>query len=766
MYFRKSLIRALLLLAFPFFILSCFKVGEDSPKPPPPKVKLASGRCALQYSQYFSQFLAGKLQEDDIELFWDCTDRALGTFVELTKGKNANLYTPDELKTFLETYLLVKRRIPDSLVQDVMNLKMAVMGGAPDHVTREDIERARALLLQLKRHSLALNPYIRHLTLNIQSHSQGVPESKRAIAMLREKLKSASGELSQFLVKSRRTYDLKDFESLYDGFMGYIEYEPKSALFRGKSLARFAVALKNISVRSQTYKMSPHDWPVVLNTAADAYLIFLEYHYVLKHQHIWTGEGFQNLVQVLGESIGLLDKAVILNRGEIPAEAFQLFFEAMVTAELVPKRLTEKVLSQTLSRLLNGILQAPQMRLKGIQSRGLTRLHIENIKAEILGWVTIQRKIQDQYGQGLSGFKIPQALLLSKGSAEKDYAHEYERILKIRPLFQTRRLRAQVSGDSQLPQSFYNLSTYNWMRGILRAVFRGYAVDAERIRTLSYVTDTELQSLYLDFRDLGIALGFLDRRSNSVGIRASFEANLFTYQGNGDSNITLEEGTEFLSLLLSGGGLSSEVYRLSKDKCALIDRDRLHGFPLLSQNCVRDFVRSSSQQTLAHLKDWLIFAEAFSDEEWIAYFDNLKSFGSSTVQREDVLETSLLDTMFVILQYLEVVMSRFDQNRDGVLVKVELEKAYQDVFGRLFLRIVQQKMQDSWMPVSNETMAWGVYLYLLQNKELPSGFFDYMSVPLDLLQYREIPSSWNLKLDRSDLILIFNSVLRELSKAH
>src|SRR5207253_3081667 len=80
-------------------------------------------------------FVTGHGQAPAISGVYDCASRALGIFAERTRGAEAGRYSPQELRSFLETYFIRGFRISDRLLAQLMQIKRAVIGGSAERLT-------------------------------------------------------------------------------------------------------------------------------------------------------------------------------------------------------------------------------------------------------------------------------------------------------------------------------------------------------------------------------------------------------------------------------------------------------------------------------------------------------------------------------------------------------------------------------------------------------------------------------------------------------
>ncbi len=160
--------------------------------------------------------------KSDIVGLLDCVGEALTFFLNHVRGKarDQNIstyniterYSPSELRDFFENYLLNEGELPQDLIDQLMGLKVALLGGSIHNLTKRDIEKIQDILNQLKTPALLLASYM-PLTLD---HAK--TKDVRWVKRLQEVLDRAGASIGETLSASTKQYSINDFKLLLKAF--------------------------------------------------------------------------------------------------------------------------------------------------------------------------------------------------------------------------------------------------------------------------------------------------------------------------------------------------------------------------------------------------------------------------------------------------------------------------------------------------------------------------------------------------------------------
>jgi hypothetical protein len=208
-------------------------------------------------------------------------------------------------------------------------------------------------------------------------------------------------------------------------------------------------------------------------------------------------------------------------------------------------------------------------------------------------------------------------------------------------------------------------------------LIRGYA-DPIRANTEFGITLDEFRQAYLDVRELGIELQFLDKFDPKVPEKRFAEANYFSFVANGDEYLDLAEATQMFAFAVSARVSGDDTYaKLKAEDCHDRNRPRFDEFNLemIEQKCFEDryywhfdkhlwnlplFVSSKRSLGLKAQKEFQKIYEA----------SGRKSNYPGWVTSGDIQALSMLAS------YVEALFYRFDRDRSGTFTYDEAAEAF------------------------------------------------------------------------------------------
>ncbi len=313
---------------------------------------------------------------------------------------------------------------------------------------------------------------------------------------------------------------------------------------------------------------------------------------------------------------------------------------------------------------------------------------------------------------------------------------------------------------------FENFTKMNLFRSVISLLFRGYAESTQsRWEWNSGIAAKELQAAYMDFRSIGIELGFFDPRVFNMGSRSFVEGNLFTYASDGiryqDGKIVGElnfiEMMQFSEFLISGGKTGLDIYLQTEASCKQkseatgksvpIDfRDK----PMVLRSCVQKHLAEAILTSLTHAPGLVKYISGLSAEKRTKYMSEmLATVHSPASVNPQWVELSEFGAIAVVAQYAEAVLTRFDHDLSGTLDNQEIEEAL-PVFVGFIKNVAETKMG---LKNLSDNRARAAFLYVLAYKKIPVSWKDKGMVWI----YQQFHDP-TLNMDRFELQQAFHAI--------
>ena len=641
---RRSWIAALLsVVVLGTSVLSCgLRTGESSPAPLSPSFKGESYSCVGMIPESLDMYFKNEMSVEQIRAFIGCLQRAFVTFSQLTRGRDEGVYSPEELRNFIQLNFLRNRYvISDLLLSEFMMIKQVLVGGSPTRVTRTELYAIVAVLDDIRDEAIRLKP---HLPLiNPELAQKMTPEEKDQ--NLAERLRRANEALSATirtfgsrLEKSPSDYSIDDLHTFLLEFRRFVHWDDHF-----KEAAPVEAWIKLL----KTFKVAtvapfdggiihPDDWAPLFTAMWRWYGVFVHYRLGVKGQLVLEDVGLQNLILFAGEIFDLTREAIQKQPDlTLSFDTIVSIFDSARDIGWLPKQLRSDSVRKVLQAFTTRIFGDPRVAVQARSSRGLTMDSLASLSADFYRWARTQADLNVVWAKGMTRpVRTPNLQArnyINPGSGQQiagPRSSEYTDFMRvnqlIEPIFPESTdgslvrvflAQAPVRTAMGVGQSFTNLSYMLLARTVVGLVFRGYADSSQNRSTWSDgISSDELEQFSEDIRDLGVDLKIVDWRNCNVGARSFAEGNLFTYTSDGvpsggpaEGKLDMREAIQLSSYLYSGGSLANEYYDEFSRLCEK-GPDDINHLAKVSRECVRRELgrsRCINYDNLPGLRDYL-----------------------------------------------------------------------------------------------------------------------------------------------------------------
>lgn len=152
----------ILLAVVLFFTLGCgLKLGEKNKTANVLEIKGAS--CLDQSLGKLKLFFAGDATDEQVSDSFMCLQDVLLTFKDKVRGKEMDSYTPAEIAGYLAKKFASEGGggLSTGLLVEIMKLKVILVGGGSDKLTKNEIQALSSIIARLKNDVVKLNPHMR-----------------------------------------------------------------------------------------------------------------------------------------------------------------------------------------------------------------------------------------------------------------------------------------------------------------------------------------------------------------------------------------------------------------------------------------------------------------------------------------------------------------------------------------------------------------------------------------------------------------------------
>lgn len=217
--------------------------------------EMAVGACMKKVPTTLGSYFDGRASEQETDAVFECIHDSLRLFTERTTGEAQGVYTQEEIRRFVERFILEGRKLNPSLVNEALVLKSALFGGTPDKLTHAEIESFRKFLSSLKEASQIMRADF-PLSLNTTTEA--------AI----ERVRIGTDTLGRALMHARSTYSLDHAFQFVGEIQALIHSPTLEYWLKRRSLIETGL---RVLISNTPGQINPSDWKPILITAYQAF---------------------------------------------------------------------------------------------------------------------------------------------------------------------------------------------------------------------------------------------------------------------------------------------------------------------------------------------------------------------------------------------------------------------------------------------------------------------------------------------------------------
>lgn len=716
--FSKIILGFTLFISALLILISC---SGEKQKEKVPELKV--GGCLTQASQSMDLFLDGKATSEDVNLFWNCMQTTVNTFQKYAKGGQEGRYKSTELRRFLQDRFMKSTTVSDDLMLEVMQLKRLFVKGDVEAFTQVEVLKLRAVMDQFRASTLKLAPHMLVFSKQFALKAR-TKEGREEFATANAAFLDALQEIGQFIANNKEDYDLSRLSVLLNE-VDKLKEKPGHL----SALVPLLQSFKAAFISQPQNILVAQDFPTLFKVAGDMLFIYLKSAYYV--DKTWEkSPGIDDINEVFDRGIVLLQEGVERKSQKLISFAeLNPIFKAMGDLDIIPLGLKAQAAQDTVKVLLQ---RAFKTEVAPANIEGLTLDGLKNFRSEWQGFISAQ--------------KFAEVSVNQKGWAEATSADAKELMrAAISPFPLEKDADARLVLKYRPADWFFDLHSItgvNWQRLIIRLLIKGYATD-KALAELKGLTQDQLKQASRDLWTLGLDIGFFTPDKPDIYKRVFQEANLFMPRSNGDDIIDYEEGIDYLAFALSG--INTRAALLEKKDCPMqIVNDEKQ----ISAQCFRHQMYINRDIHMANLPGLIKDFEK-NNKQWSDLERNFEITVRKKGFTDDPITGSEMAQFFILSQYLEMFMLRFDENRTQTL---DLDESYV-AFG-IFKATLKELLGGF---VSSDDGLLSIYTFMFNYGETPMAA---LNGPLRYANWRvkrEL-GQWEYEANRIRLSQILSSL--------
>lgn len=789
-----------IILAFLFYTtVSCRWVGEKKPEPIKLEIKNLTTDCFTDIGGLFESYLKSELQDQELDSFFNCTEKAIDSFIRRTREQDPELgYSKVEIESLLRDFVINEDKKNDrqqSSGRDrdrgennlsaetgefenvskrystlFLIVKRALVGGDSEHFHKSDWIKIKSLLPSVKRFLFETKPYMKYYYFyNREFYCDRQPKLQ---------LNGTCRRLDDY---KRLSTSHEEFSLRFNKFLSDIKLHGsalnkneililKDELVRLDHLKKVEPLFNEMIYIFDSFPTSEHpeNWGELFDLAERGLRVMT---YVkragLQKESYFVPEG--------GVAVAALVKSII--------DAFELAFKTNSSNRLNQELIERFVLSLNQSGIfldevsLEDVKEAVSKIGKNIFSKSensdewfIASSKINQFKFMHNRWIyslidslekTSAMDLKDLYVDLL--FTDVEDEANSKNQAEDifdlivkpSYVNLVSPGLETKINFQTKN---SLSQPNVVKSNFYK----TMMSNLVLFVFDTYGgLFREDQNENKYVVEQAAKNFYNDIRQIVVAEGLGSPLSCDAGGRTFLEANLFGYSSNGNDRIEVQEGLEWITMAVSSSSVANKIYNSIRadDDCVIPGSSQFQKRPFLKQDCVKTYVLENYKTHFNHLPHLV----QFIDQDGMAenFYQNMFEVTRTCGAKELPVSYDEIVYSITLMGYIETLFERYDvetrgriftKPRNDYLEYNELENAFKDRFKFILQRMARMTTGNE-LSDSNAKHVFNKLLIYKRLPEVPNGTFESLMWLIQDWGTRPLP------LDRIDVYKIFNSIL-------
>lgn len=692
----------------------------------------------------------------------------LSVFQDLVAEKPEGVVSRAEVVELLKTLQVVwpEFKVSPNLVFELMKVKQLFFGGTVESFTTTDFGTARLKVSRIKTLVERFLPYYLIYGGEWDPEIYSPEDAQLLFHESQAVLESTVREAGQLFEGS---YDLNDLIALaHEAEVLYPPVPGQSWEAQARKLLPLIVDVKNMILGGSDSTLRQSHWSLLLGFSARFYTDFLYHNYFVKGHDLEVPGTVSSISVLVNQSLDIFrDILLVKQPSQFSRDEINTIAQHLIRIEVLPRNLKAKSVDGFVGVVLNNVLVDPDRRIDGYTPEALTLSSVEVLRREAQIWLDTElyfARMTEGWraDQGLT----PTELLESLEKAQKDSSITSslregikELLLSVQsPVHEVidEAGRVIISRGAAPNYNSKSLRRLNINRTLARVMVRSFVTSKDRIANYSGANLQEVEGAFAILRPLLVELDLLNPKNLSFASSRFREANIFMPHSDGNTLASHAEVTDLIGLIWSGVTVNSilrkELIRVcfngvEQKESALVDI-----------KCARTAYRAAMPSAMAATPDYVRFMGNAPKAEWSYYMNNIFKAAGYIPNEKGMAVLEDISLAPHVIQYVEMIYSRFDKNNDGYISSSESLKAFPS-FKEMLLELAKEQIANGSI---EERDLLDLFTYILRYGKPPETTYEKLRF---VLAWKGKPNKWDVWADRVMMSQILGYIADQITKS-
>jgi len=702
---------------------------------------LLGSRAYIQFLRY-NYFISKSPEDSGIRMAYVARtfEDILAIFQDLVAdkptGQVSRMETGELLQAISQAWPGFKTS--DNFLFEAMKLKRLVVGGSVEYWSTKDFETAKLKVNKLKDLVERLMTYYKVYggDWKISEETPDHAESffKEARVNVTDVLKEFGGTLEGSYSAQDLISLLSEVEKLYPSEeIGEPLHETiRSLSCLGKDIKRTLFDERKVGERCTYAHGQPENWTIekdqwarLLELVSKVYAGYLHFHYFVEDKGMVTMREMQNRAWFGSDSVQLLQD--LLNRRKNPVlttEELSTWALDVREAGILPEEMKPATLTALAHSIVEKIMNTPEDRLKGVIPAGINEKLLVHLFHEFNMWSKTDMFFLDLYEKKqVASLTAPELLAeVEKGiTTHKNDAQLLTGLQEMKmtldtpvPMPMDAQGRVMISNQKDKPFSLDTMKTSNLSRLITRSLIRSYGLNLNRIVSYQGVQKCEAEKAYYELGGALVDIGALDPLEKSFISSRFVEANIFMPHSDGNNLMSFVETHDTAMMIFSGFEINESLKKDLLKDCVTAQNPTAE--TVMTFQCLRNSYRKNIVRDFPSMPEYIKYFQKVEPGEWNnSFYDNIKAAGY-VPNNQNLVNLADASLFPHVIQYTEMLFSKIDRNKDGVISKSDALYAFPS-FRQLLFDLAEEQIKDGQI---KEKDLEAVFTYIVKYGKIPS----------------------------------------------